>query len=103
MQRCIVLSFAGILMIAASVTTAQNAPLSLPVLLPDPVVVVPGEDSSTMPPAPLAQSDAASMGVAARRPDEFAAASFLHTIPAHTGGTGGTIFLPLIVRPVSAD
>jgi len=101
MQRCIVLSSASVaivVMIAVSVVAAQDVPLP-PVPSPEPLVVALEEASPPMMPAPLAQSDAASMGVAARHPDEFAAASFLHAIPAHTGGTGGTVFLPLIVRP----
>ena len=74
MQRCIVLSFAGVaivVMIAVSVAAAQDAPLP-PAPLPDPVIVAQEEASSPMMPAPLAQSDVASTSAAALRPDESA-------------------------------
>ncbi len=93
MQRCIVLSFAGVaivVMIAVSVAAAQDAPLP-PAPLPDPVIVAQEEASSPMMPAPLAQSDVASTSAAALRPDESAVV--------HVRGTGGAVFLPFIVRP----
>jgi len=93
MERCIVLSLAGVaivVMIAVSVAAAQDAPLP-PAPLPDPVTVAQEEASSPMMPAPLAQSDVASTSAAALRPDESAVV--------HVGGTGGAVFLPFIVRP----
>ena len=94
MQRCIVLSFAGVaivVMIAVSVAAAQDAPPPH-VPLPEPPLVVASEEaSSPMMPAPLAQSDVASTSAAALRFDESSVVL--------VGGTGGTVFLPFIVRP----